>query len=141
MLVYIKESHVKEILLEPNQLKFPAHIKKKFDEECNREELERKHKLEEKQFVNVEIASIESFKNYIQTPFFGLFDFSSNSKLCYSFRIKKDTSIFDFKKIISDHFNIPIDGQRIWRWIERTNDTFRISKPLTEQEDDKSKFF
>lgn len=133
LLVYIKESHVNEILLDPDQLTIPEHIKQKFEEERILEERERAKRKEAKQFVNMEIVTIQTLKSYCQTPNFGLYDFTLTPN---AFRIRKDTTICELKSIIGEYFGILKSKQRLWKWTERQNETYRIHRPLTQLDDD-----
>ena len=141
LLVYIRESQVEEILLNPEQLTIPAHLKQKFDEECQIRERGRQKRREAKRYVDIEITTIEAMKKYPQTPHFGLFEFALSPPLHAQFRISKDATIDELKSIAREYFGVQKDKQRLWKWIERSNDTFRICRPLTQLEDERSEYF
>ena len=131
LLVYIKESLINDILLSEEDIKVPRHLKKKFEEEHEEEELAKERRREAKQYTDIEVVTATSLKRYNQTPDFDLFDFGLDPPLHTGFRVKKDTTIDQLKLIFEEYFNIPSINQRIWKWSERENDTYRIYRPMT----------
>ena len=131
LLVYIKESLINDILLSEEDIKVPRHLKKKFEEEHEEEELAKERRREAKQYTDIEVVTATLLKRYNQTPDFDLFDFGLDPPLHTGFRVKKDTTIDQLKLIFEEYFNIPSINQRIWKWSERENDTYRIYRPMT----------
>lgn len=98
------------------------------------EEKKRAQRKEAKQFVNIEIVTIRTLKKTPQTPNFGLYDPSLTTAA--EFRIRKDATVDELKSILVEYFGVPKSKQRLWKWVERENETYRIHRPLSQLDDD-----
>lgn len=53
-----------------------------------------------------------------------------------AFRVKKQTSIGEFKQMMADKWDVPVDKQRLWMWATRQNHSLRPSSILDDKDDD-----
>lgn len=53
-----------------------------------------------------------------------------------SFRVKKQTTLAEFKQMIADKWGVVVGRQRFWMWATRQNRSVRPSTPLPANSDD-----
>lgn len=53
-----------------------------------------------------------------------------------SFRVKKQTTLGQFKQMMADKWNVPVDRQRLWTWATRQNRSIRPSNILDVKDDE-----
>lgn len=53
-----------------------------------------------------------------------------------AFRVKKQTTVGEFKQMLADKWDVPVEQQRLWMWATRQNHSVRPSTFLDEKEDD-----
>lgn len=53
-----------------------------------------------------------------------------------AFRVKKQTTVGEFKQMLADKWEVPVEQQRLWMWATRQNHSVRPSTVLDEKEDD-----
>lgn len=46
------------------------------------------------------------------------------------FRVKKQTSMLEFKQLVAQKLQVPVDRQRYWHWATRQNQSVRVSCPV-----------
>lgn len=46
------------------------------------------------------------------------------------FRVKKQTSMLEFKQLVAQKWQVPVDRQRYWHWATRQNQSVRVSCPV-----------
>ena len=52
-----------------------------------------------------------------------------------AFRVKKQTSLGEFKQILAEKWNVPVERQRLWIWATRQNHSHRPSGILQDDAD------
>ena len=50
--------------------------------------------------------------------------------------MKKQTTVGEFKQMLADKWQVPVEQQRLWMWATRQNHSVRPSTVLDEKEDD-----
>lgn len=53
-----------------------------------------------------------------------------------AFRVKKQTTIGEFKQMMADKWDVPVDKQRLWMWATRQNHSLRTSSILEDKDND-----
>lgn len=53
-----------------------------------------------------------------------------------AFRVKKQTTLGEFKQMMAEKWNVPVDRQRLWTWATRQNRSIRPSSILEDKDDD-----
>ncbi len=53
-----------------------------------------------------------------------------------SFRVKKQTTLGEFKQMMAEKWNVPVDRQRLWMWATRQNRSIRPSSILEDKDDE-----
>ena len=51
------------------------------------------------------------------------------------FRVKRLTIMSDFKQLVAQKWQVPVDRQRYWHWATRQNHSVRVSSPLGAESD------
>ncbi|KAF0921916.1 hypothetical protein E2562_020525, partial [Oryza meyeriana var. granulata] len=62
---------------------------------------------------------------------FDLVDFS----VIQGFNVPADMTISSFKEKLTEEFGTPVQCQRLWWWARRQNNTYRVDRPLTTEEE------
>uniref|UniRef100_A0A0E0D287 RING-type E3 ubiquitin transferase n=1 Tax=Oryza meridionalis TaxID=40149 RepID=A0A0E0D287_9ORYZ len=63
--------------------------------------------------------------------YFDLVDFS----VIEGFKVPADMTICSFKERLTEEFGTPVQCQRLWWWTRRQNNTYRVDRPLTTEEE------
>lgn len=53
-----------------------------------------------------------------------------------AFCVKKQTTLGEFKQMMADKWDVPVDKQRLWTWATRQNQSTRPSSILEDKEDE-----
>ncbi len=53
-----------------------------------------------------------------------------------SFRVKKQTTLAEFKQMVAEKWGIAVEQQRFWMWATRQNRSVRPSTPLAPNSDE-----
>lgn len=53
-----------------------------------------------------------------------------------SFRVKKQTTLAEFKQMVAEKWGIAVEQQRFWMWATRQNRSVRPSTPLAPSSDE-----
>ena len=51
------------------------------------------------------------------------------------YRVKKQTQFLDFRQMLADDLQVPLEQQCFWTWAKRQNSTCRPNKTLTAADD------
>ncbi|KAL0031727.1 hypothetical protein WJX79_003396 [Trebouxia sp. C0005] len=133
MLVYVRESSWKDIMLDVSQNDIAEHVRSRLKAEAEEKERRRKEKMEAHLYTIIKVARDEDFKNQIGTHQF--FDLVDNDKV-ESFRVKKQTTLAEFKQMVAEKWGIAVEQQRFWMWATRQNRSVRPSTPLAPNSDE-----
>ena len=49
-----------------------------------------------------------------------------------AFRVKKQTTLAEFKQMLADKWHVPVERQRLWTWATRQNQSVRPASVLAE---------
>ncbi|KAL3154338.1 hypothetical protein ABBQ32_013820 [Trebouxia sp. C0010 RCD-2024] len=133
MLVYIRESSWKDIMLEVSQDDIAEHVRSRLEAEKAEKERKKKEKQEAHLYTIIKVARDQDFHDQIgSTQFFDLVDHDKVE----AFRVKKQTTLGEFKQMMAEKWNVPVDRQRLWTWATRQNRSIRPSSILEDKDDD-----
>ena len=148
MLVYIRQSRLKDILLEVPENDTPSHIGRSENESLSegtdpcigtqlaeeRAALERRRKEREEQhlYLHVGVVTDENFKAH---QGFDLANWENDPALASapkSYRYLRASTISDFSKTLAEERKVPPEHVRLWVMVNRQNKTVRPDQPLLE---------
>ncbi|KAG8055246.1 hypothetical protein GUJ93_ZPchr0001g30571, partial [Zizania palustris] len=132
MLVYIRESDKDNFFCDLDEKDIPEHLKIRLRKENEEKEYKKKEKAEAHMYTVLKVARDSDFAEQIgKHIYFDLVDFDK----IQSFRAPKHLTLSQFKDEFSKEFGIPVQSQRFWSWAKRMNNTYRLTQPLTLQEE------
>lgn len=118
MLVYIRDSSMKEILEDVTEKDITFELNDRLGEEKRMEIIKRRERNESTQYMNVNVLLEDYFELNHTT------DLIDTDRVVYRiFKIKKSATMADFNELLSTTFNITTDKMRIWPLIQRNNST------------------
>lgn len=129
MLVYLRDTDIPELLANIPDSDIPVHLKDRFQKEEDAEELKKKEKAEAHLYMSLRIATDNDLRAWTK---FDLVRFD----LVKEFRVKKASSLKEFKKVVHEFYGVPPEHQRYWNWVSRQNKTLRPDAPLTPAEEE-----
>ncbi|CAB5376644.1 unnamed protein product [Rhizophagus irregularis] len=132
MLVYIRESHVDEILSPVVPEDIPEHLQKRLEQERAIEEQKRKEMEERHLYLTVKIVTTEKFKVHQGFDLANFDDRQYPLSEVYVYKILKSDAYRSFKDFASRNFNIPPERVRFWVFVNRQNRTVRLDAPIPE---------
>ena len=53
------------------------------------------------------------------------------------YRVKKQTKFLEFRQMLADDLEVPLEQQRFWTWAKRQNSTYRPNNILTPADDER----
>lgn len=132
MLVYIRESQLDNIILPQDQVQAPEHLPTKLAEERAALEKRRKEREEAHLYMNVQVASEQSFKDYQGVD---LIPWNTDDELDPAaprvYRLLKSMTISDFTEYIAREQEADRELIRPWIMVNRQNGTVRPDQALT----------
>ncbi|KAK7393143.1 hypothetical protein VNO78_21621 [Psophocarpus tetragonolobus] len=132
MLVYVRESDKDKIICNVDEMDIAEHLRVRLKKEREEKELKRKEKAEAHLYTVIKVARDEDLREQIGNDIF--FDLVDHDKV-RSFRVKKQVPFILFKEEVAKEFGIPVQNQRFWLWAKRLNNTYRLNRALTPQEE------
>jgi ubiquitin carboxyl-terminal hydrolase 7 len=130
MLVYIRESDIPSVLCDIQEPDIPEYLR--LGVARDKEALERKRKEREELHLYLSIKVISDMDMKMHSGF-DLFDFDHMP--CLSFKVKKDNTFADVKKLISQETGLQESQFRLWSMIMRQNKTLRPDQPIPDSFD------
>ncbi|XP_014235523.1 ubiquitin carboxyl-terminal hydrolase 7 [Trichogramma pretiosum] len=120
MLVYIKNSDIKNVLQEVKEEDIPQELVERLQEEKRLEQIKRKERNEAYLFMTVNVLFEDSFEGHQGN------DLYDQEKVVYrTFRVKKQSTLSEFIEILSESLKYAVDQIRIWPFSLRSNQTCR----------------
>jgi len=124
MLLYIRESERDQILAPVLEEEIPSHLRERFEKQEAEKAARKKEKAEAHLYLELKVARISDYKNWHG---FDLVDYDK----VLSFRLRKETTLKDFKPQAAEAFGVPPHRQRYWQCPSRRNQTIRPDEPFS----------
>ncbi|KAL5018785.1 hypothetical protein ScPMuIL_004507 [Solemya velum] len=122
MLVYIRESAMKEVLEPVIDCDIPDGLHKRLEQERRLEALKKKERTEAHLYMNIQVVTEDNFFGYQGND---LFDQEKKCFDCRVFKVKKMATLLEFMEMLSENLKYPIAQLRPWPLQLRQNQTFR----------------
>ncbi|XP_065225865.1 ubiquitin carboxyl-terminal hydrolase 7 [Planococcus citri] len=120
MLVYIRDSELKNVLQEVTNDDIPAELEARLQEERRIEQFRRKERNESHLYTTMNVFLEDCFDGH-QGP--DLFD--QEQTQVRVFKVKKTNTVDQIVETLSQSFNCPMEQLRIWPFAVRPNQTYR----------------
>jgi len=128
MLVYVRESAMRELNCEVTDADIVPHLRAQLE----REHVEKIQKCKERNeahlYTVMKVATVADLAKQIGVEG-QCFDLV-NHELVSRFRVKKEETVADLKAMLARELGVPVHRQRLWTWVNRQNKTYRPDKPL-----------
>ena len=134
MLVYIRQSRQKNILLEVSEADTPTHLSQRLNEERAEKERLKKEREEQHLYLTVDVIDDETFKSY---EGFDLTTWDIDPAVLSNpkrHRVLKTMTVDDFLKTLVSEHTSPAEHFRFWVMVNRQNKTVRPDQPLMERD-------
>eukprot|EP00005_Dracoamoeba_jomungandri_P003044 CAMPEP_0174260310 /NCGR_PEP_ID=MMETSP0439-20130205/9536_1 /TAXON_ID=0 /ORGANISM="Stereomyxa ramosa, Strain Chinc5" /LENGTH=1088 /DNA_ID=CAMNT_0015344525 /DNA_START=16 /DNA_END=3282 /DNA_ORIENTATION=+ len=126
MLFYIRAHDRAQILAPIAADNIPAHLHERFEREEAEKAQKKKEKEEAHLYLKVKVARIENMKEHNDSD---LVDFDAVK----IFKVKRDSTLEEFKEILSQEFSVHPAAVRLWTCFKRKNKTIRPDEPISEE--------
>ncbi|KAL8657634.1 MAG: hypothetical protein Q9226_001719 [Calogaya cf. arnoldii] len=132
MLVYIRKSREKDILLDVAEEETPAHLAKQLNEEKAALEKKRKDREEQHLYLPISVVTEDAFRAH---QGFDLTNWESDPNAPstpQTYRVLRASTVGDFSKTVADSLRLPAEQVRLWVMVNRQNKTTRPDQPLSD---------
>ncbi|KAK6643307.1 Ubiquitin carboxyl-terminal hydrolase 7 [Polyplax serrata] len=120
MLVYIRDSELKNVLQQVTEEDIPQELTDRLQEEKRLEQFRRKERNEAHLYMQVNVILEEEFQGHQGND---LFD--PDKAHFRQFRVRKQTTVQELMQMFSETFNCPLEQMRPWPFGYRSNSTRR----------------
>ncbi|KAI4171690.1 MAG: hypothetical protein LQ343_004083 [Gyalolechia ehrenbergii] len=130
MLVYIRKSREKDLLLNVGEDDTPGHLAKQLGEERAALERRRRDKEEQHLYLTINVVTDDTFKAY---QGFDLTDWETDpngAATPQTYRVLRNSTVGDFTKTVAETLKLPPGQVRLWVMVNRQNKTTRPDQPL-----------
>ncbi|KAL8729800.1 MAG: hypothetical protein Q9166_004523 [cf. Caloplaca sp. 2 TL-2023] len=130
MLVYIRKSREKDILIDVGENDTPTHLAKQLNEERAAAEKKRKDREEQHLYLPISVVTEDAFKAY---QGFDLTNWESDPNAPWTpqtYRVLRASTVGDFTKTVAESLQLPAEQIRLWIMVNRQNKTTRPDQPL-----------
>lgn len=109
MLVYIRDTAMREVLQEIKECEIPSELTERLAEERRMEQVRRRERSESNSYISIHVLLEEYFEGHQTTDLFDL------EKVHYRiFKMKKTQTISDLMQTFVESFQTPTDRMRLW---------------------------
>ncbi|KAL8997736.1 MAG: hypothetical protein Q9169_003065 [Polycauliona sp. 2 TL-2023] len=134
MLVYIRKSREKDILLDVAEQETPTHLAKQLNEERAALEKKRKDREEQHLYLPISVVTEDAFKAF---QGFDLTNWDSDPNALaapQTYRVLRASTVGDFARTVAESLRIPAEQIRLWVMVNRQNKTVRPDQPLSDMD-------
>ncbi|KAL8923049.1 MAG: hypothetical protein Q9172_003295 [Xanthocarpia lactea] len=130
MLVYIRKSREKDILLDAEEIETPAHLAKQLNEERAALEKKRKDREEQHLYLPISVVTEDAFKAFQGFDLTNWESDPSAPSTPQTYRVLRASTVADFTKTVAESLRLPAEQIRLWVMVNRQNKTIRPDQPL-----------
>ncbi|KAL8711435.1 MAG: hypothetical protein Q9220_004093 [cf. Caloplaca sp. 1 TL-2023] len=130
MLVYIRQSKQKELLLDVSESDTPAHLATQLNEERAAMEKRRRDREEQHLYLAISVVTEDIFKAY---QGFDLTNWDTDVAAPLTpqtYRVLRASTMGDFTKSVAESLQLPAEQIRLWVMVNRQNKTTRPDQPV-----------
>jgi len=130
MLVYIRDTHLDQVLMEEEGVEPPKHLSERLAEETAQLERRKKEREEAHLYMDVVVAHEGSFKAY---QGFDIVPWKSDAEPAASpkpYHILRTTTMAEFAKTVGEDIGVDAELLRPWSMVNRQNGTVRPDTAL-----------
>jgi len=143
MLVYVRESRVKDILKPIGEDETPPHLRARLDKEKKDAEAKRKEREEQHLYLTAKVITDDAFRKHQGFDLASFDDRSptavSSGSQVASFRVAKNQPYVEFKAQLCDQWKLNQEDVRLWVLVNRQNKTVRPDAVVPEEDPTLSK--
>ncbi|KAI4226189.1 MAG: hypothetical protein L6R36_003370 [Xanthoria steineri] len=132
MLVYIRKSRERDILLDVTEQETPTHLAKQLNEERAALEKKRKDREEQHLYLPISVVTEDVFKAF---QGFDLTNWESDPNAPstpQTYRVLRASTVGDFTQTVAEALRLPAEQIRLWVMVNRQNKTIRPDQPLSD---------
>ncbi|GAA6033904.1 hypothetical protein NBRC10512_001767 [Rhodotorula toruloides] len=134
MLVYIRESRVKQVLKTITVEDVPEHLRNRLEQERREAEQKKRERDEQHLYLTAKVITEETFRQHQGFDLATFDDRTMPSTPLPSYRVAKQQPYLDFRaQVAKDHGYDP-NGVRLWVLVNRQNKTIRPDTPISDQD-------
>ena len=135
MLVYIRQSRLRDILQDVTEADTPPHLSRQLHEERAAIERKRKDREEQHLYLAASVVDEDNFKEY---QGFDLVDWTANPEepsAPRTYRVLRASTVAEFVKQLAEERKLPPEHCRVWVMVNRQNKTVRPDQPIMDTND------
>ncbi|KAK9841636.1 hypothetical protein WJX74_009141 [Apatococcus lobatus] len=132
MLVYVRQSEWESIMGDIPHGSIPPTVHERQETEKVEKEQKQREKEEAPLYALVSVSTQQDLAAHTAKKHFDLVDHTE----CKQLRVKKAMRIVDFKMLLRQEFQVPVQSQRLWLWAKRQNGTYRPSRTFPPHEEE-----
>jgi len=127
MLIYVRDSRVREIFEQAKDEEIPRHLVERIENEQILAKKRAQERAEAHLYMTISLVTEKDLQDHNQ-ELLDLVDFNKIAKN----RVKKATTLGEFRVEQANKMSVPPEKIRFWNWISRKNKTIRVQKTFSE---------
>ncbi|KAL8868468.1 MAG: hypothetical protein Q9174_004972, partial [Haloplaca sp. 1 TL-2023] len=130
MLVYIRKSRQKEILVPVGEEDSPSHLARQLNEEKAALEKRRKDREEAHLYLPISVITEENFNAFQGLDLTDWQADPANPAAPQTYKVLRSSTVGEFAKTVAESLRLPAEQIRLWVMVNRQNKTVRPEQPL-----------